>query len=571
MNSKELLKDENLQKVIGNIVNEIEEWLVIYDKEGKVQYINAYAENISGYTREEALNKECNMLWNSNGYNNIMYPQVNLATKNGERFDAVVTNTTKEGALFYLSVYVRAIRDEEGEILYYVTTGKDITGIKELEEKVHKINYYDEVTGLPNQNNFLQYVYKQATKQKEFAIILIDVSQMSYINNTYGLDAGDIVLRELGYRINSVLQTTGMVAKLNADIFGILLSDINDEEEGTQLLEKIFKQVEKPVELEKGQLYVGIKAGAALYPQNADSAGGIINKAQIALTKAKTRPKLKLYKFYSEAIQKEVQARMLLESDMHKAIENKEFIVYYQPFVNLETEEIKGLEALLRRKKSDGQIVAPGKFISLLEEMQLIEQVGIDVIEKVCKQMREWIDKGYKIVPISINLSTIQFENTCLAKAIYDVTCAYDIDPHLITLEITETVIMEDTDSAQETLKQLKAYGFSISIDDFGTGYSSLSYLKKFICDHLKIDISFIKEIAKNPQDRAIVGAIISIAKALSLTTIAEGIETQDQFKLVQEMGCEMGQGYLWDAPMDAEKLSEKYLLQNTELEMKLL
>ena len=549
--------------ILAELIDEIEDWLVIYNAQGKLIYINRHVERLSGYSKEEILKDHMNTLWATNMYSTTLKERALIAINENRKFDIITLNKRKDKSEFYLSLTLSGVRDGEGNIIYYICIGKDITDAKLLHERLHTIKYIDEVTKLPNQAAFVELICNKATKKEEnFAVILFDISKMSYINNTYGLTTGDILLKKIATRLERVIYKGGTIAKLNSDVFAAIYEKVEDLEEINQFINMIFEQIEEPFIVYNQELYIEMSVGVSLFPLHAKTAGQVMNKAQIALTRAKEQSGKNKVVFYEEYIQDEVKRKILEENDIYQAYKNNEFVVYYQPFIDLERENLTGMEALLRRKKPNGEIVMPSKFIDLLEETELIEQVGVQVIEDVCAQLRSWIDEGYSIVPVSINLSTLQFKNPKLAENIICILEKYNIHPSLIVLEITESVVMKDIEMAQKTIYELRKYGFKIAIDDFGTGYSSLGYLKKFLFDHLKIDISFTKEIVENHQDRAIVGAIISIAKALSLQTIAEGIETLDQLEIIQEMGCEMGQGYLWDAPLKPEDIQEKYLLK---------
>lgn len=557
------IQETAVNHILTELINEIEDWLVIYDEQGKIIYVNRHVERLSGYSKEEILQEPSKTLWTTNTYSTTLKEKALLAIDENKKFHAITLNKHKNGAEFYLSLTLSAIRNEAGNIIFYICIGKDITEAKLLQEKLHRMKYIDETTKLPNQAALVELIYSKVIKEEsQFAVILFDISKMSYINNTYGETTGDALLKKIADRLERVIYKGGTIAKLNSDVFAAIYEQTNGIEDINEFINIIFKQLEEPFVIEGQELYIEMSVGVSLFPTHAKTAGQLINKVQIALTRAKELIGKNKVVFYEEYIQDQVKQRMLEENEMHQAYKNNEFIVYYQPFIDLQRETLTGMEALLRRKKPSGEIIMPSKFIDLLEEMELIEAVGVQVIEAVCGQLRSWIDEGYSIVPISINLSTLQFKNPNLAPNIINILEKYSIPPSLIVLEITESAVMKDIEVAQTTIYELRKYGFRIAIDDFGTGYSSLGYLKKFLFDHLKIDISFIREIVQNPQDRAIVGGIISIAKALSLQTIAEGIETIDQLEIIQEMGCEIGQGYLWDAPLKPEMIQEKYLLR---------
>ena len=557
------LQDVIINEILAELIDEIEDWLVIYDKQGKMIYINRHVERLSGYSKEEILQDPMKAPWDINTYNTTLKERALLAIGQNRKFETITLNKNKKQAEFYLSLTLSGIKDRNGELVLYIAIGKDITGAKRLQEKLHRLKYIDEVTGLPNQAAFIEHIYSKVKKEDaSFAVILFDISKMSYINNTYGLTTGDALMKEIADRLHKVLHKDGAIAKLNSDIFAVIYEDVEEQAEVIEFINIIFNHIHKPFKIEEKEIYIEMSVGVSMFPTHAKKAGQLINKVQIALARAKECLGKNKVIFYEDQIQDEVQMRMLQESDIHQAYKNNEFIVYYQPFIDLERETLTGMEALLRRKKQSGEIVMPSKFIDLLEQLELIEQVGVQVIEEVCRQLREWIDEGYSIVTISINLSMLQFKNPNLSNDIINMLEKYNIPPSLIVLEITENMVIQEVEMAQQTILELRNYGFKIAIDDFGTGYSSLGYLKKFLFDHLKIDISFIREITKNPQDRAIVSAIISMAKALSLQTIAEGIETLEQLEIIQEMGCEMGQGYLWDAPLKPEDIKNKYLLK---------
>lgn len=563
MNDMHNVQKTAINHILAELINEIEDWLVIYDECGNIIYINRHTERLSGYSKEEILRDPIKTLWSTSMYSATLRERAIIAINENRKFDMITLNKRKDKSEFYLSITLSGVKDETGKIIYYICIGKDITNAKRLHERLHRIKYTDEVTKLPNQAAFIELVYNKVTKdERHFAIILFDISKMSYINNTYGLATGDILLTKIAERLERVIYKGGTIAKLNSDVFAAIYEEVEEVEKINEFINIIFEQIAEPFMINDQELYIEMSAGVSLYPCHAKTAGQLMNKVQIALARAKEQNGKNKVIFYEDYIEDEVKRRILEENDIHQAYKNNEFVVYYQPFIDLQRETLTGMEALLRRKKPNGEIIMPSKFIDLLEELELIEQVGVQVIEAVCAQLRKWIDEGYSIVPISINLSSLQFKNPKLAGNIINILEKYNIHPSLVILEITETTVMKDIEMAQKTISELRNYGFKIAIDDFGTGYSSLGYLKKFLFDHLKIDISFIKEIVQNPQDRAIVGAIVSIAKALSLQTIAEGIETLDQLEIIQEMGCEMGQGYLWDAPLKPELIQEKYLLK---------
>lgn len=551
------------KKILKEIVDEIEDCLLVYDQEGRLIYTNRQMEYLTGY-RDEELKEKTPIANLATAYPKTIIEKMYQAIDQNTKFDTVLHLTKKGGTPFYLAISITGIKTTEDKIEQYICIGKDITSAKMLHEKMHRIKYKDELTGLPNQTAFTELIYNKInlTRKSAFNIVLVDVAKMNYINHSYGIHIGDCIVKEIGERLKKALIGKCVLNKLNTDVFAIIQEVEEDKMLTQQLVTQVFKVMKPPIYVNDEAVYMEVRCGIATYPQDSVQVGELINRAQLALEKAKKLHIKNAVMYYEKYIEDEVRERLKMENDMHKAYNNNEFIVYYQPFVDLNRKVIIGLEALLRRKKNNGQVVAPKDFIQLLEQMELIELVGLQVVEAVCRQLRSWIDEGYEVVPISINLSSAQFKNKNLAKDIINIVEKYGISSELIVLEITETLVMDDIKEAQLLIRELKEAGFMIAIDDFGTGYSSLGYLKNFLFDHLKIDISFIREIVENPEDRAIVAAIISIAKALKLKTVAEGIETIEQLHLMQEMGCEVGQGYFWDAPIAPDLIEKKYFVK---------
>ncbi|WP_069997277.1 bifunctional diguanylate cyclase/phosphodiesterase [Cellulosilyticum sp. I15G10I2] len=556
------ISKSKLLNVLERVIDEIDDWLIIGDAEGKIVYANENVYTSCGCTKTSILGQDMCMFVGVDLADDTVLEKIRKFVMEGEKFEFVTNRFIKNEKRIYLTNSFNAVWSEK-KLEYYVCISKDITRTQRMKEEVYRVSYIDYLTNFPNEKVFLESLHKQVQRSRKnsykFTVILIDIKKIGEINNTYGLGVGDKIIKEVGHRIKSYLNQDQEIFKYTDNTFAVIHQNIKDIEETKKLLETLNEVMQEPIKIHNSYMYMAFKAGVVLYPENSTSPGELVKMVQIALAKAKKEISYSSYVFYTKDIQEEVQNNMLLESDMRIAVENDEFLVYYQPFVDLNSNKIVGMEALIRRLMGNGELVLPGKFIGLLEKMNLIEKVGIMVIEKVCVQIRKWIDRGYEIVPISVNLSALQFKNPNLAKNIKNILNRYEIEPQYIVLEITESTVMEDVGIAQLVIHELKSYGFTISIDDFGTGYASIGYLKKFMFDHLKIDISFIREIVKNPQDRTIVEAIISIAKTLNLKTIAEGIENEEQLHIMSRLGCEMGQGFLWNKPISAVEIEDRY------------
>lgn len=543
-------------------IEQIQDWLVITDMEGNILYINNQVEKISGYDRSEVIGKNPS-IWKSGESSAKIYTKLWETILHDRPYYGVIANRGKDGKIFYLANTISPVKDEYGEIRYFVSTAKDITQNYELKKQLHDVIHYDTLTGLCNKKYFIEKAEKLLGKAKNSAMLVMNIEKISVINNTYGFEYGDQVIKKIGQRIQDTVDKTYLMGRIEEHTFGVLIPDFKSFSAVITLIKVIESSLKKPFEIEGSQLqelYIEVSTGVGVYPSDASAGAELLIRAQTALSKVQSINTSYSYAFYTPQMDEGVEQELLLETEIHKAYENDEFIPYFQPFINIKDGRICGLEALMRRKDSKGEITFPGKFIEKLEQMGLIEKVELRFIRKVCCEISHWIDSGLKVVPVAINLSPLQFRNKNLAREIMAIIDEVGIPKNLITIEITESLLMEDMLMTKEILQQLKDEGFLISLDDFGTGYSSLGYLKEFKADQLKIDMVFIREILKSKGDQAIVKAIIAIARALEMQTVAEGIEQREQLELLAQLGCDLGQGYYWDAALPAQKIARKYL-----------
>lgn len=558
------INEATLVNILSKIADVIKDWIIISDSVGKIIYANDVVFRDCAYQSEQILGEDMCMFVGVDLTDEETLQHIQTFINEGEKFEFMTNRFIRGNRRIYLANTLTTIWADNA-LAYYVCISKDVSNTLKLKEEYYKANYLDPLTQYPNQKVFLERLDKQLARhkrnRKQLGVILLDIEGINTINTEYGISIGDFVIKEVGKRIKGQIGMQQEIYKYNGSVFAILCNELQNESEVEELLVKIFRVMEQPIQIKSRQLHIALKAGISISPDNALNSCQLIEMAQTALSYKKKYKGDGCWTFYSSTIKDEVERNKQVEEDLQYAVENDEFIVYFQPFVDLKQEKLVGMEALIRRQKQDGQIISPGAFLSTLEQMNLIEKVGIRVLEKVCMQIREWLDKGYQVVPVSVNLSALQFRNPHLAEQIKEVLIKYQIAPCYVVLEVTETTVMEDYQSAKAAIEDLRAYGFAISIDDFGTGYASIGYLKKFAFDHLKIDMSFIREIVANTQDRAIVEAIVAIAKSLHLKTIAEGIENEEQLYAVSSLGCEMGQGYFWDKPICAKNIEEKYFM----------
>lgn len=438
---------------------------------------------------------------------------------------------------------------------------------KKGEDKIHYLAYYDNLTGLPNRYFFRELLKRSieyANRYKHsYAIALIDLDDFSRINDTLGHDVGDELLKVVTSRLLKTLRSSDYVARIydkeeplarmGGDEFTVLLQEVNNVVNAGTVALRILNELSQAYELDGRELFITASIGIAVYPDNGKNVEDLIKNADTALYHAKKRGKNN-FQFYSKSMNETALELLTLETNLRKAIERQELLLYYQPKVDIATRKVIGMEALIRWKTQEGGLISPAKFIPLAEKNGLIVPIGKFVLQTACFQNKTWQEAGLKKINVAVNVSGFQFGQKDFVENVLAALDEAGLDPQFLELEITETTIMENLEGAVQKLNKLKEAGIGISIDDFGTGYSSLSYLQKLPLDAIKIDISFIRNVATNPNDAAIVKAIIAMANNLNLKVIAEGVEDEQQLEFLREHKCDIIQGYLFSPPVPAEE-----------------
>jgi len=427
-------------------------------------------------------------------------------------------------------------------------------------DSLRLLTYYDPVTGLPNRRQLVRLMAQQLGDGRpvgdQKGLLLIGLDGFKLINDSLGVVAGDQLLRAVTTRLQKCLWTTDTVARLGADEFSVLMQTAASPELAGRLAQRILDAMTPRFQLSGQEVFVGASIGIAISSPESRDADSLIRNADAAMYRAKQRGK-NSYEFYSPDMNAQGYERLMLESRLRKGLERNEIVVYYQPQVHLATRHIFGVEALARWNDPTSGLIPPLKFIPLAEETGLIVQIGESVLRQSCQQLKAWHRAGYSSLQVSVNLSALQFRQPDLASSITKVLAETGTEPRHLDLELTETCIMHNAETALQVLGQLKAMGVRISIDDFGTGYSSLIYLRRFPIDTLKIDRAFTQDMITSPDAEAITAAIIAMAAALKLEVIAEGVETDAQVALLQKQGCYRGQGFVFSKPVAAEEMTK--------------
>jgi diguanylate cyclase (GGDEF)-like protein len=423
-------------------------------------------------------------------------------------------------------------------------------------ESIRLMANYDPVTGLPNRRQFLRLLSRgRAANPSRQALLYIYLDGFKRVNDTLGHVFGDQLITIVAGRIKKCLRTTDLIARVGPDEFSALLPTVGTPEIAGRLAQRILQAVKAPLTLAGQEIFVATNIGIVLGSPDDDKPEQLMINADAAVSHAKSQGK-NGYEFYSPEMNARAYEHLLLESRLHRAIERGEIQVYYQPQIHLVSHRIVGLEALARWRDPESGLVSPTTFIPLAEETGLIMSIGEAVLQQACRQLKLWHQAGYPSLQLSVNLSARQFREADLASRIVAVLTDTGLAPEYLDLELTESCIMRDAETALVTLGKLKALGIHLSIDDFGTGYSSLIYLRRFPLDTLKIDRAFTQDMVSSPDAMAIIDAIIAMAAALKLTVIAEGVETETQIALLLKQKCYRAQGFAFCKPIPAEEMT---------------
>jgi diguanylate cyclase (GGDEF)-like protein/PAS domain S-box-containing protein len=436
-------------------------------------------------------------------------------------------------------------------------TAFDVTERKRAEEQITEIAYHDNLTGLPNRllfhDRLRQAVVQAHRGGHRVAVLFLDLDRFKTINDSLGHTVGDRLLRGVSERISDSVRESDTVARLGGDEFTLLLPRVNDATDVAKVAEKILESLRQAFPVDGHELFVTSSMGISLYPEDGHDPESLVKNADTAMYRAKELGRDK-YQLYTPAMNARAMERLALENSLRKALTNDELIIYYQPVVDLETRRIRGLEALLRWRHPELGLVSPAEFIPLAEVTGLILPIGPWLLRTACSQAKAWQEQGMPGLTVSVNLSARQFQQEDLVEQVTHALDVSGLAPACLDLEITESHAMQSPETAAEILRALKAVGVRISIDDFGIGYSSLGYLKRLPIDTLKIDQSFVRDIITDPDDAAIVTAVIAMARTLKLSVVAEGVETEEQLAFLAARGCDRMQGYLFSHPLPPDE-----------------
>jgi diguanylate cyclase (GGDEF)-like protein/PAS domain S-box-containing protein len=545
-------------------LNSISDAVICTDTAGRVDYLNVAAEKMTGWPREDAMGRSIGEVFriiNSLTREADLNP-IELVLQLDEPM-GLAANTVlirRDGAEVPIEDSTSPIHDTNGKLTGAVVVFHDVGEAKAMVEKMAHLAHHDFLTDLPNRlllnDRIAQAITAARRRGTRVAVLFLDLDNFKHINDSLGHATGDLLLRSVTQRLSACVRASDTVSRQGGDEFVILLSDCSDESHIASTAEKIHAALSLPHLIAKRELHVSTSMGISVYPADGADAEALIKSADTAMYYAKAKGRNN-HQFFSNDMNTRAVERQIIESNLRRALKEQEFVLHYQPKLNLVTGKIIGAEALLRWQHPELGMLLPDRFVAIAEDCGLIVPLGQWVLREACSQARRWIDAGAMPISMAVNISALEFRQKSFFENLDAILQDAGLAPELLQLEITEGVLMHDASASAAILQQLKALGLQLAIDDFGTGYSSLSYLKQFPIDVLKIDQSFVHGIGADDDEGIIVSAVIGMGNSLKLRVVAEGIENQEQLAFLKVRHCEEGQGYLFSKPVDAEQFAQ--------------
>ncbi|MGX4640041.1 EAL domain-containing protein [Massilia sp. SYSU DXS3249] len=551
---------EEKLRLSSTVLEHIADGVMVVDVHGTIVAVNPAFTHITGWTEEEVTGRPWSVTRTSRDDQDLYWTMWRQLSDTGF-WRGELWSTRKDGSTYLEWLTVSTVRDASGKVAHYVGVFSDITRLKESQDKLDYLAHHDPLTGLPNrllfQDRLLHAIGRATRESQQLAVMFIDLDRFKNVNDTLGHHVGDELLKQVAAALGKRLREGDTLARLGGDEFIVLLENVTGAHGARQVADKMMGMFEQPFEVAGHELFVTGSIGISLFPEDGLDANLLVRNADVAMYQAKSRGR-NGYQFYARDMDGEGVERLRMEALLRRAIERGEIFLHYQPQVDIEDGRLIGVEALVRWHNAELGLVSPVRFIPMAEDTGFINQIGEWVLLEACRQMGRWDEAGLAVPKMAVNLSVRQVERGAMAPQVARVLAETGLAPRRLQLEVTESVIM-NTGDALAFVHELHAMGVGLAIDDFGTGYSSLAYLKQLPVDVLKIDRSFIKDIALDSNDEAIAIAIIQLGKSMNLSVIAEGVETEEQAAFLLRHGCTRAQGYLYGRPVAPDELLQQW------------
>ncbi|PKU23552.1 EAL domain-containing protein [Telmatospirillum siberiense] len=529
------------------------EGITITDAEGTILAVNPAFTAITGYSAEELIGKNPRLL-KSDRHDTAFYTQMFKTILSEGYWRGEIWNRRKSGAIYPEWMTISVVRDAKGDVVNYIGTFIDISRAKESEEQLFHLAHHDPLTGLPNRLLLLSRVHHaMACADRDGgkgALLFLDLDHFKNVNDSLGHAAGDELLQAVAQRYSNRLREADTLCRMGGDEFIVLLENLREADRAADVARSLIEELKVPFRLSSGRdVFIGTSVGISIFPDDGKDAGKVLSCADAAMYQAKKGGR-NTYRFYTESLTEVANQRVAMEVALRQGLERGEFLLHYQPLIDMSSMRPVGVEALLRWQRPGAGLVPPGQFIPLAEETGLILPLGEFVLGAACSQMKRWLEAGADIETVAVNLSAHQFHQADIAQRVAAILEETGLPPGYLELEITESALMDFGEEAETRLRALKDLGLRLAIDDFGTGYSSLAYLKRFPIDKIKVDQSFVRDIPHDTADMEIVATVVAMAKNLNLQVLAEGVETEAQLAYLRHLKCDAAQGYLFSRPV---------------------
>ena len=552
-------KAEEQLRLAFEAIRQSGEGILMTDAEHRILSVNPAFETRTGYAASEVIGQTPD-IFASGRTDAAFYHAMQTHIERDGCWQGEVWNQPRQGDACPEWLNVSMVCEYAGQPRHYVYIYTDMTERVEAQHRIEQLAHHDPLTGLPNRlllRDRVEQATAQASRlQSRVALLFLDLDRFKTVNESLGHPLGDKLLKEAVTRLRYCVRESDTISRQGGDEFVIVLNDVRDSDAVSRVAEKIHQQMREPMDIEGHTLMASFSIGVAIYPDDGQDFDTLLKKADTAMYHAKESGR-NSHRFFTEQMNRQVVEHMTLETQLRRALENREFVLHYQPQMDLQEGTIVGVEALIRWNSPDNGLISPARFIPVAEESGLIVPIGTWVLREACRQAREWQEAGISPFVMAVNLSAVQFRHHDLINSVINALVLSDLDSQWLELELTESILIQDAETTLDAIRRLKALGIKLSVDDFGTGYSSLTYLKRFEVDKLKIDQSFVRDLADDPEDAAIVRAIIQMAHSLRLRTIAEGVESEDLANLLRVFHCDEIQGYWLARPMPPRELED--------------